>query len=86
MAREPKSTVFLILAVLVALAVLLQFYVVGYYASGRYVLWPAGSPQDRPKIERSYPELWQMMLYHPASQVESWLRGIRVDATCREGR
>ena len=86
MTRERKPTLVLVLIVTAFLAMLLTGYIGGYYWLGDFVLWPAGSVKDRPKVERRYSQLWQMMLFHPASKVETWLRGIRVDVTCREHR
>jgi hypothetical protein len=77
------STAAPILAVLALVLVTLGAYVGGYFwlAEG-YMYFPyAVDPRNEPAIlmARCYPHRWQCVLFLPAAEVESWLRGYKID-------
>lgn len=86
-----------LLAVTAILLAFLGAYVGGYYVLGEETLWlcevelPPDTPEAPPKLvvqpaafERAYPQLWLMLIYQPAGQVETWLRGTEVEISCSD--
>jgi hypothetical protein len=69
------------LAAIALLPILLGLYAAAYIGLGTFVdvhHWPETMLSDVPS-DRHYAHHWQVAIFQPASRVESWLRGYKVD-------
>lgn len=70
---RPRSAVAPIVAALAIVTLSLVLYVVGYFWLGERTWFQ--SPDREVRIERFYRHRWQAILFVPASQLESLVRG-----------
>jgi hypothetical protein len=75
------STAASILAVLAIVLALMGAYVGGYFWLGEWGESNVPYGGARPYEYRSYRQRWQAIVFAPAGQLESWMRGIKVEVT-----
>lgn len=75
----------------VVVSLLIAVYVAGYFALGEFSIVEysyqvdpdLSSPPDEITMRREYSRQWEATVFHPAARLETWARGVEVNARWR---